>query len=347
MLPLDTPVTITLRLGELDALRNPAAAGIADLQRRFAALEAENLRLSDTLQERDATINALEVENAFLTADNINHRKEITALLAELAALKAPEPDAPPVVVPDKPAPAVLLSRNLIEGVAMVTITKDNTPSPKQDTITRELLTLCKDMGFTHWRGLLNFEEIKSTASLPAFGRECGMEFIADTVDSQVALLDDTSLKTYFSLLKKHGTRAVYFNDVDDPKKTLFIQDWVDRARRAMRAADFDVPLIGSFTATFDRDSYPGFDHYEIQCFGTPDELRRYLANESAAIYCLDGHRPITAQSLKVNSEITLKAHIPNLAFYTAFDYDGTDWRRMPAQVAEIKDFLQRWHAAR
>jgi len=86
MLPLDRLINVPMTIGELYALRQPPAdtAALEALQRQYAALVMDHQKLQVMVWERDTTIAKLEAENA---------------------ALKAAQP-VPPVVVPDKPAPA-------------------------------------------------------------------------------------------------------------------------------------------------------------------------------------------------------------------------------------------------
>lgn len=339
MLTITIPddASIALTAAQVVEVRNDAAAS--------AITEANSLR--EQLATRDKQAEEFRQGLIKMTEERNALLDENKRLSDELAALKAPVV----VPVPEVPTPEqkFTLTKTTMRGVCQVTITKDDTPGDKQDAIVREILQLCKGMGFTHWRGLLNYEEARSTISLPALGRECGMEFIADTIDSQMkrADMNDGKLRVYLEQLKKHGARALYINDADEPAKAPFLQDWLKRIRSAMQAAEFDVPIIGSFTALFDMAKYPGFDFYEIQCFGTPEELRTFLAREDVDVWCLDTRKNMSTARFQQRVPIILDAKPENIALYTAFDYSGTDWRQMGELMPEVKTMIQKWNAAR
>lgn len=268
---------------------------------------------------------------------------QINSLTEQLADCAAPV-DRTPIV-----------TRAELKWLAGVTITKDNAPSSTQDEMTRQELKLCGTMGFTHWRGLLNFEEAAKqvtypetdTRNLPGYGRIQKLAFMADSMDSQAKRVTDgkntpAQYQTYIGNLKKLGATALYFNDADAGEKATFIKGWVEMTRNAATALNWDVPILGSFMATFDKTKYPYFDYHEIQCFGDVYELYDYLHRKDIAVYCLDGQRSASVDELQVNAAVTMQAHIENFFYYTAKD-STTDWRNMASQVAVIKEFVMEW----
>lgn len=341
-LPATAPVLLTG--AEIDELRQDAvASAIAEANALREQLAAANAKLKDL----EFAYDVMSTDSAAAFDENKRFSAEIERLQKENAALKAgavpvvPVTPTPPVVIPPDPVTV----KPALHNVMGITLTKDEKPSTAQDTMTKEVLQLCSKMGFTHWRALLNFEEIRSTISLPAYGRTIGMEYVADTVDSQVARLTYPQLVQYFGLLKKHGAVAVYFNDVDRADKASVMPAWIKAARAAMKEAEFAVPFIGSFTANFKREDYPGFDAYEIQTFTRSiTEFNTFVKNPSEYL-CLPAEHDTPLALVQQILAVTLESGRGELWTYTCHDYDGTDWRQMPDMVAAYQAFVQKWRS--
>lgn len=347
MLTITIPddASIALTAAQVVEVRNDAAAaaiGEANtLREQVATVTRErdelSAKFSKTVEDNEAAY--MRLYDSVIDALGLKTGDDY---IAAIKALKAP-----PVVVPEVPP---VTDAPKLRNIIGITITKDDTPGPKQDAMTRALLDLCSKVGFTHWRGLLNYEEAKAQVTqaeddpdnLPGYGRRLGMQFVADTVDSQVKRLDKDGLIRYIGWLKKLGAVALYFNDVDDPAKADVIHGWIKRAREAMTAAEFNVPLIGSFTANFDRAKYPGFDQYEIQTFGTLSEFKRFL-DMRADFLCIDGQQSATLEYLQKMTALVVEGK-RDVWVYSAKDED-TDWRNMPATVEIYRTFVSQWKA--
>lgn len=354
----------------IDEAMKPLHAQLAEANQRIQTLTSEGVAAGHTYDElRDSieqhlgiphnssiyeAIEAMRKENAAKDDIIASLRRQYEDVSAKLdsALARIAELEAVPVVtvptVPDVQPNLPSGDAPKLRSVAGIIIVKDDTPSPRQDATTRALLDLCGKVGFTAWRGLLNYEEAKAQHdeaeddpdNLPGYGRRAGMQFVADTVDSQVKRLNDASLVQYFGWLKKLGAAALFFNDVDDPAKAAVIHDWIKRARAAMKEADFHVPLIGSFTANFDRAQYPGFDAYEVQCFGTLSEFKRFMELD-AEYLCIDGQKSATLEYLQKMTALVAESG-RDFWCYTCKDKE-TDWRNMPATVEVYASFLRQW----
>lgn len=321
----------------------------------------QNTKLQQQLAAANAQIQQLQEQARQSAALVANLKFQLAEALKDKPPVDDPPPEEPPVV---PGALKTTLTKTTMVNVAGATITADDTPTDAQDEMVRQALELCEAVGLTHARFMLNFEQAKAMAgygeddprNLPAFGRRHHVKFIVDSMNTQAKRVTEGNLtkaqyEDYFRWMKKLGAEAVWFDDVDDVKKAPFIHEWIKITQDAMKTAGLDVPLCGSFMALFDRAKYPGFDFYEIQTFtNKPTELTNFFKRRDVDVFCLDGQRSESVAELKSNTAITLAANIPNFMFYTIFDGpkdNETDWREMPAQVAEIKNFVGKWKTAR
>lgn len=286
----------------------------------------------------------------------------------EQPPLPAPEvppvdPEAQPPVLPDEPG-AVPFN---IEGHVLCCIVKDNKPSLTQDNMTRQVISIAAAMGCTGWTGFLNEQEVLEhlenidhpTVNLIKYGADRGLIFGADTVNAMLRVIpwteEDERFKAYFDGLVKLGARFVIWNDVDGEEdgrrvySPVAIAAGMGRIRAALKAAGAPkMPIVASLTAAAKPDFYRseyGFDYVEMQTFGNLRELRGFM-DDLFDVYALDAQDGYSVSQIQEARPYIVKGAAHALRLYAGFDYDGTDWRRMPEQVKEHTETIRRWREA-
>lgn len=273
-------------------------------------------------------------------AERVKDAALIAALRAEIQRLTPPPP---PVVASSK------ITRTFLPRLFGMTIENgDSAPSKARYDVIMKALDWGKAQGFSTYRLFLNPSEVaelqKPTpqyGNVIAYGKSLGFRWLADTIDTIVGNLpDDTKLKEYMDGLKALGCEGVYINDAD--RAALPLNMLRIMASRLRRAAP-DMPIFASLTATADLATYKGIvDWVEIQTFGTPAELTRFLAIDNALPYplilCLDLRKPLTTDDLKTRAALLKKD--PPYAFFMYADL-AADYESAPdSEDVVIKELL-------
>jgi hypothetical protein len=295
-----------------------------------------------TAESADGQVKTLNTQLRLATDRITELSRRVETLTAQLQ-----EAAQPPVVPPAAP-PSPLISKTEFSGVAGLTIEKSlKTPDDAMYAQVREVLTWAAGRGFNTWRGFFNADEVRQhlrlkdadPKHLPAFGRQHGLGFIADTVGTALKKLDSGGQREYLKGLEALGALAVVFNDANN-EETLDLVEWTQCVRTVLP----NMPIIASLTGTANITSYPMFDYLEAQTFGTRDELSRFL-ERAFNIFCLDARKGISATDLTVRAAIVLAAN-PKAFFYYA---DTTaDWLNMPLdKQGTIRSMIAKWKALR
>lgn len=313
--------------------------------------------IQERTSERDTfklTAESLDKQLGTVTEEAAAAHKETLALKTQVQGLEQALRDAtkPPVIIPPtipSPLPAnMVIDKTQISGVAALTIEKSlNEPDDTMYTDVRNVLRWAGTMGFNLWRGFFNADEVRKHQSLkptdpnhlPAFGRNNGVQFVADTVATALKTLDSKGQREYLKGLEAMGALAVVFNDVNDELHTD-LQAWTDTVRAVLPK----MPIIASLKGNAKTSDYPMFDLFEAQTFGSRADLTAFL-ERAFNIFCLDARKGISATDLTVRAAIVLAAN-PKAFFYYA---DTTaDWLNMPLdKQGAIRSMIAKWKALR
>lgn len=343
---------------------------LSGLQRK--EMDFDQLKgINQTLEQQ---INTLTNQNTVTQQQLMESNERIQALMEEIQDLKDNLPGTLPDDDDDEPLtfnPS--FSKDGFKNVIAVSIVKDDTPSEKQNQLTRDAIVKFQQMGGNVWTGLLSESEVNahlklafndSKNNLIKFGLTLDVEFLADSCDRIYEVIWNESdepeavkklrTKTYAVGLWKLGARAHLFNDMNGEKEVTqdgkkvkvprFTRDeaviMLQRWREAIKDECPDIPLVASLTSAADTKVWEevGFDIVEAQTFGKDSELDGQLAKKEFGIFVLDSRSSkITTDRIKTQRPVILK-HRRNVRLYAGYDRSGNDFRTMSqAQFNEWK----------
>lgn len=284
--------------------------------------KAYNAALDKAIAEaQQATTGRLEAEGLVAGLQG-----QIKVLQAQLA----PKPASPKI------------TRTVLPRLAGMTIENgQDAPSQAGYDRVRKAMQWGQRMGLNACRFFLNAAEVRAhvagtgtLGNLPAYARECGLRFLADTIDAIAPKMTNDELRLYMDGLAALDCEGVYINDANRIDLNV-LKTLVKRIRDAAPT----MPIFASLTASANLETYKALvDYVEIQTFGTLPEFTTFAKKD--AILCLDLRQQMTAKDLKARLDILAKT--PRSFFLYADKAE--DYEAAPDdEDALVKGYVSAW----